>query len=79
MTTADHIEYLQDDQACQNDSRFEIPALVVIGSQFHIAKSAADDNKIKVNIKTEFILTGLKIKLQLCTQNYLDEVFGGSR
>ena len=50
------------DQACQNDSRFEIsPDCVVIGSRFHIAKSAPNDNKIGVNLKTGVIPTGLTI------------------
>ena len=52
----------------QNDSRashFEI--CVVIGSQFHIAKSAANDNKIGINLKMGIILTGLVL-----TDNRID-------
>ena len=53
-------DYYIYDQACQNDSRFEISSdCVVIASQFHLAKSADNDNIIRVNLKMGVILTGL--------------------
>ena len=48
-------------QACQNDSHFEISSdCVVIGRQFHTAKSAAaNEDKIGVNLKLNGSLKGV--------------------
>ena len=47
-------------QACQNDSHFEFSSdCVVIGSRFHTANSAANENKVGVNLKMGVILTAL--------------------
>ena len=47
-------------QSSQNDSRSETDC-VVSGSRFHRAKSAANDNKVGVNLKTGVIMRALHI------------------
>ena len=50
-------------QGSQNDSHFDISSnCVVIGSQFHMAKSAANYNTIQGNLKRGVILRDLLIK-----------------